>query len=348
MDEEQFAVFLQQAFEQADRENSVEERTAQALILALLSVRALLEELPDGLLREQAWQRMLPQVQAALEPYASRLSSELFSELAAMAPTSLDGASQLARIAAPFVLLSPQSPEVLQAIMNTRVGSRRLSELFAAGQQGSPFVRETVRTIDRTVRLGILKGLTTAEIADQVVGVSATPGAIVATTRTTGILNAARSIRANARAITRTAIQDADRLLKDVFYKSNDRILQTFVWEWVAVLDSRTCPTCAPLDGDTWDTQIEAPTWPIHINCRCQLVPVQPSAPPIKIDYPDFLAQSTPEIQEGFFGDGEAGTKRASTFRRLLDRGLSPDKALQKMIDIRDGVGYFKSPDYVY
>lgn len=47
--------------------------------------------------------------------------------------------------------------------------------------------------------------------------------------------------------------------------------------EFVATLDSRTCPTCGPLDGKTYDKKdATRPRPPMHPNCRCLYVPVVP------------------------------------------------------------------------
>jgi len=59
-------------------------------------------------------------------------------------------------------------------------------------------------------------------------------------------------------------------------FRANEEQLSGLQWEWVAALDSKTCPTCAPLDGQRWDNRSDAPTWPIHINCRCRVVAVDP------------------------------------------------------------------------
>jgi len=77
-------------------------------------------------------------------------------------------------------------------------------------------------------------------------------------------------------AIARTAVQDANRQVHEEVYKANADQLSDLQWEWVAVLDSRTCPTCAPLDGKRWDKRRDAPRWPAHVNCRCQVVAVDP------------------------------------------------------------------------
>ena len=41
---------------------------------------------------------------------------------------------------------------------------------------------------------------------------------------------------------------------------------------WVSVLDSTTCSYCEDLDGQVFDID-DAPDWPAHVNCNCELVP---------------------------------------------------------------------------
>jgi hypothetical protein len=40
---------------------------------------------------------------------------------------------------------------------------------------------------------------------------------------------------------------------------------------WVTASDERTCPACAPLDGQAWRDD-EGPQPPLHANCRCARV----------------------------------------------------------------------------
>ena len=65
--------------------------------------------------------------------------------------------------------------------------------------------------------------------------------------------------------------------VKETVYKANADALEGLVWEWEAALDSRTCPTCMPLDQQRWDQgDSSRPEWPLHPNCRCQAVLVDP------------------------------------------------------------------------
>ena len=262
----------------AARENELIDRTDSVFLDVMARIRTLVGELPEGILREQAWRDILPQVQLALEPYQDVFSAELFTELTDMTPEVLEEAERLVKAVTATPLATVRTAGTLEAILNTRVGAKRLEELFSvSGEQTvSAFVRDHLSIIDRTVKTGILEGLTTPEIADQIAVTYARAGKEYISTRSTSSRNAARAIRANSRAIARTAIQDANRQVKDAFYDVNRDRLTGLRWEWVAVLDSRTCQICAPLDGEVRDSRGDFDNWPAHINCRCQVVAIDP------------------------------------------------------------------------
>ena len=46
-------------------------------------------------------------------------------------------------------------------------------------------------------------------------------------------------------------------------------------WKWLATLETSTCSLCGKLDGQIFDTyDKDAPSIPLHPNCRCTSVPV--------------------------------------------------------------------------
>ena len=45
-------------------------------------------------------------------------------------------------------------------------------------------------------------------------------------------------------------------------------------WEYVALLDSNTCPTCAFYDGDWARNKEDLPELPMHDNCQCSIIPI--------------------------------------------------------------------------
>jgi len=255
----------------------------------------------------------------------------------------------------------------------TMIGKRRFRELFAP-KQGPvvPWVDGMFRVVDRKVQTGILQGMTTKQIADEVVHETIVRG-VPGVTLQGG--TSARTIRAQALAMTRTVSQDVQRQIKEDVWDANADALQGFVYQWSAALDSRTCQTCAPLDGKRWDRRSDAPKPPIHVNCRCQLLLIDPedefwnetrktgqqiSEKPfspnvegtyktkIKVkgqrfyrqarqftgnDYSDYLASSNLTTQTEFFGGGPIGQRRARYFRRQLDRmNKDPQQVLESML----------------
>ena len=81
-------------------------------------------------------------------------------------------------------------------------------------------------------------------------------------------------------ALARTAIQDYNRQVKEEVWNANrDAFARLGLkYEWVSALDSRTCPTCAPLDGEVRDkAEGDFPKTPVHVNCRCQVVLIDPN-----------------------------------------------------------------------
>ena len=49
-----------------------------------------------------------------------------------------------------------------------------------------------------------------------------------------------------------------------------DRVLE---WEWRSERDSKVCPLCVVLDGERFKTREDAPPYPRHWACRCDLIP---------------------------------------------------------------------------
>lgn len=124
-------------------------------------------------------------------------------------------------------------------------------------------------------------------------------------------------------------------------------------YRWAAILDSRTCLQCAPLDGRVFEVG-EGPLAPIHPRCRCFAValtdlPVdrtrgkRPSATGevrADITYFEWLKQQPGSFQDSAIGPTRGkllrkGGLTASEFQRLaLDRKFEP-MALEEMKRLR-------------
>ena len=128
------------------------------------------------------------------------------------------------------------------------------------------------RVVDQKVRSGIIRGATTQEIADLVVVETVTRGVPGVTMNAEGM----RKIRNQAMALSRTVTQDINRQVSETVWDANADAMEGMVYLFSTALDSRTCETCAPLDNTRYDTLSEAPTTPLHPNCRCQVLPIDP------------------------------------------------------------------------
>ena len=279
MNESQLKSFVRQAFALQDTSDRAVLDVDALLGRVMLEVkRLILAGLPDeGLLRQRAWREMRPLVLRSMVPYAIKLRMAVYREETIAAPDMAAYAAREAKYAGAKLTVNIDAPSAAfmsAAVDRTRIGKQRFRDLFVP-KQGPvpPWVDGMFRVVDRKVQTGVLQGLTTQQIAQQV----------VKETKRLGVFGvsldgdtAARTIRAQALAMTRTVSQDVQRQIKEQFWDANADALEGFVYQWSAALDSRTCQTCAPLDGKRWNKRGDAPKPPIHVNCRCQLLLIDP------------------------------------------------------------------------
>ncbi len=91
----------------------------------------------------------------------------------------------------------------------------------------------------------------------------------------------AAQIRRNAETIVRTSASHTATHARQATFEENDDLLKGV--QWVATLDTRTCPICMPLDGKVFKVDSgERP--PIHPQCRCTVTPVVKSWKELGID----------------------------------------------------------------
>ena len=244
----------------------------------MLNVRRLISELPEeSLLRGRAWRDLQPLVKIEMEPYSQGLRRAIEQQEVAGGPEMAAYAQREAEAAGAAInrsLGAPTQSSVIAQLNKTKVGEARFRELFSPKQGPiTPWTQSMFRVVDRKVRAGMIEGLTTQAIADQVVHETISRGGPGVSLRGQ---TAVRTIRAQAMAMSRTVTQDVAHQIKTQVWDANSDALEGFVYQWSAALDSRTCATCAPLDNKTWKSRREAPTAPIHVNCRCQLLLIDP------------------------------------------------------------------------
>ena len=118
-----------------------------------------------------------------------------------------------------------------------------------------------IERIEREIRVGMVQGEGSRQIARRIVGTVRQRG-------TNGVTQIARN---QAEAITRTAVNAISNQAKREYYRENEDLLSGE--QYVATLDARTTPVCRSLDGNLYPVG-EGPIPPLHFNCRSVRVAV--------------------------------------------------------------------------
>ena len=305
MNSEQLRLFISGAFGSEAEAREIVKLLRPDLARALVQVRGIVETLPDdSLARQREWREKLPQIEEVMRPYndafAVTLSEELPKDgLRAAEETTLQLKSVAPRVAG-FVEPAAIMADSTKFLLNTKINEKRVLDMFLPGDdQLSAFMKNNRRIVDLIVTGGIIEGKSTAEIGkllqDQL----------------------PQRLQNQAHALARTAIQDYNRQVKEAVWEANDESFADsgLAYEWVAALDSRTCPTCAPLDGAVRSKNRDFPKTPVHVNCRCQVVLVDPEDPG-KVRYGQEAMTEEPT------GEGAYKTKKKVKGRNLYRRNV--------------------------
>ena len=123
---------------------------------------------------------------------------------------------------------------------------------------------------DSAVRTGYITGQPTSVIVENVMG-GLTPKARL---KNQGQIQALRN---NIYSNTRTVLQSFASETRNRVFEENEDYFgdgeSSYKYEWLSVLDARTCLVCGELDGKLFESIEDAPSIPVHRGCRCILVP---------------------------------------------------------------------------
>lgn len=102
---------------------------------------------------------------------------------------------------------------------------------------------------------------------------------------------------ASAERMVRSVVMHTMNTARLELYKANSDVIKAV--QYVATLDTKTCPVCGTLDGKTWALDEQHPTPPRHYNCRCVLAPITKSWRELGIDK-DELPPSVRSSMNGY------------------------------------------------
>jgi len=295
MNDRQLKLFVRAAFSMTNAENAALKQANPVLFQAMLRIRELVETLPEeSLLQAQAWRRLTPEVMQALRPYNDALRNSLIEKMVQLEPEIRENVIQsLEAVKGPLppvtrgpVLGAPLggldsigavqlTDNVVDALSKTSVAGVKLDRLFRIGDQETPvslWMQQNYRAIDSVVRTGIIQGASTEALAAKI-GNVANPGGLLRAPKG----SATEKILRQAPTVARTSIQSFNRQVTEQVWRDNADALEGLLYEWTSALDAKVCPTCAPLDGQKRVKRSDLPPKPIHPNCRCDVIRVDPS-----------------------------------------------------------------------
>jgi len=385
VNEKQLEAFVSQAFTLQDTADRAVLDVDYLLAIVMARALLLVQSLPDeGLLRKKEWNNIAPLVLNEIEPYTQELAQSITRQEIAAAPVMKEYAVKEAELAGAKITekLGPlETAVIIQLVNQTKLGNSTFRRLFTPAKGSiSPWTNGIFSVVDRKVQQGILQEVPSAEIAKSVVTRRKRNG--VSGVSLQGP-TAARTIRSQATTVARTVTQNIQAEIKDQLWLDNAKALDGYLFEWTALLDSKTCAYCAPLDGRTAKYRQDLPPWPAHFGCRCQVI-LSAREDAINIRdrlgeqlgterfkgagayrtktkvngkeyyrryqyvkgdrYADYLAGSNLLTQQQFFGGGPIGERRARYFRNQLERTkLGPQAILQSMIKGDGNSGRFIS-----
>lgn len=122
-------------------------------------------------------------------------------------------------------------------------------------QWATQLARDDLKRIAQEIKIGIVQGEPTPEIARRVVG----------SVNQRGKDGVTEITRRAATSITRTAVNSYSNAAKREFFKANADVFEMEIY--VATLDSRTTPVCRANDGKQFPIG-KGPIPPLHWNCR--------------------------------------------------------------------------------
>ena len=122
---------------------------------------------------------------------------------------------------------------------------------------------DTVERFSAAIRLGVLEGDTLNDLTRRIRGevverkTSKKPGEYIG-----GVLE---STSKGAETLARTAVAHVNNRAREAFYAENEDIIKGY--QYVATLDTATCPVCGSLDGQVFGIDEPKPSVPQHYNC---------------------------------------------------------------------------------
>lgn len=275
MNERQAYASIRNAIRLENLSESIAAPVAKQLRVIFDELKQQFRNMPPGNIERELWYRqqrlrildmVTPLSRSAGADMAAAMDEEVYKQME-YAQDMLDSVDETA-ILAPQNAVSALGSRPTSKVEFTRqqlhtiaedtsVLGDKLGELFRPdlddhGRHGK-WIEQNIDLIDKKVKTGFLTGQTNEQIAAELPGLG-------------------RQAVSRNKAIARTAVMDMSARSQEALWMANsDRIKG---WEYDATLDNRVCDRCAPWDGTTKTVRGQLPSLPLHVNCRCRVLPL--------------------------------------------------------------------------
>ena len=224
---------------------------------------------PDGEFRQYEWRRLQRQVPQIINDLVVGFTNQTMPALVALERPVQEFAQDYANF--DEISFTPQSEQqLLESVFIEQSKLPLLAYLIYNGR----LAQDLTNKLNRLVTIGLLQGDSTQKIANNVLRLTVRAGKVVPVVKTGSYANLASTQIQNTLdgAVWGTINQN----VKIAWQAQTPKR-----WIWNAVLDSRTCPICAPLHLKVVP---KPPTFvstgysrtlpPVHPRCRCVILPV--------------------------------------------------------------------------
>ena len=252
------------------RERQIIQDNREQFLGTMRSLRRLVQRMsPDGEFRSYEWRQLQREAPRLINEFVAGFTEILMPELVGLEAPVQEFAQDYADIEETSFI--PQTEQqVLERVFIDQSKLPLLAYLIYNGR----LAKDLVKKFNRAVDIGLLRGDSTPKIANDILRLTTRNGKVVPVVKTGSYANMAST-------------QIKNTLDGAVWGQINQNLkigwrgVEPTSWVWNAVLDSRTCPVCAPLHmkkvpkPPTFvSTGFSRTLPPVHPRCRCSILPV--------------------------------------------------------------------------
>ena len=224
---------------------------------------------PDGEFRNYEWRQLRREASRLINDFVASFTEILMPELVALEAPIQEFAQDYADVEETS-FTSQTEQQILEGVFIDNNKLPLLAYLIYNGR----LARDLINKFNRAVDIGLLRGDSTPKIANDILMLTMRNGEVVPVVKTGSYANLAST-------------QLENTLDGAVWGQINQNLkigwqgIEPTKWVWNAVLDSKTCPVCAPLHlKEVPKPPTVVPTGysrtipPVHPRCRCSILPV--------------------------------------------------------------------------